>query len=97
MKIDEKIKEGKIISCIYTGIDGDTLLAKIAEPLNFKNKLGKSSNFLSLNILNTLKSKKVDSNTLEELESILISSDISLDVVNQLIESVKELADHMMM
>ena len=56
--------------------------------LNFKNKLGKSSNFLSLNILNTLKSKKVDSNTLEELESILISSDISLDVVNQLIESV---------
>ena len=60
--------------------------------LNFKNKLGKSSNFLSLNILNTLKSKKVDSNTLEELESILISSDISLDVVNQLIESVKRLS-----
>ena len=30
VKIDEKIKEGKIISCIYTGIDGDTLLAKIA-------------------------------------------------------------------
>ena len=60
--------------------------------LNFKNKLGKSSNFLSLNILNTLKSKKVDSNTLEELETILISSDISLDVVNQLIESVKRVS-----
>ena len=54
--------------------------------------MGKSSNFLSLNILNTLKSKKVDSNTLEELETILISSDISLDVVNQLIESVKRVS-----
>ena len=38
----------------------------------FKNKLDKSSNFLSLNIIKTFKSKKVDSNTLEELENILI-------------------------
>ena len=30
VKINERIKEGKIISCIYTGVDGDTLLAKIA-------------------------------------------------------------------
>ncbi len=58
----------------------------------FKNKLGKSSNFLSLNIINTFKSKKIDSNTLEELESILISSDISLDVVNKLIESLKKIS-----
>ncbi len=57
----------------------------------FKNKLGKSSNFLSLNIINTFKTKKVDANTLEELETILISSDISLDVVNKLIESVKRI------
>ena len=57
----------------------------------FKNKLGKSSNFLSLNIINTFKTKKVDTNTLEELESILISSDISLDVVNKLINSVKRI------
>ena len=28
VKIDEEIKEGNIISCIYTGIDNDTLLAK---------------------------------------------------------------------
>ena len=58
----------------------------------FKNKLVKSSNFLSLNIINTFKSKKIDSNTLEELESILISSDISLDVVNKLIESLKNIS-----
>tara|TARA_Y100001970_G_C14187467_1_gene833405 strand:- start:531 stop:1787 length:1257 start_codon:yes stop_codon:yes gene_type:complete len=30
VKINEQIKEGEIISCIYTGIEGDTLLAKIA-------------------------------------------------------------------
>tara|TARA_B100001287_G_C22660538_1_gene520105 strand:- start:694 stop:1608 length:915 start_codon:yes stop_codon:yes gene_type:complete len=59
--------------------------------LKFKSKLGKSSNFLSLNIINTFKTQKVDKNTLEELESILISSDISLDVVNKLIESVKRI------
>ncbi len=58
--------------------------------LKFKNKLSKTSNFLSVNILETFKNKKVDKNTLEELESILISSDISLDVVNQLIDSVRK-------
>ena len=30
VKIEENIKEGRIISGIYTGVDGDTLLAKIA-------------------------------------------------------------------
>ena len=58
--------------------------------LKFKNKLSKTSNFLSLNILETFKNKKVDKNTLEELESILISSDISLHVVDQLIDSVRK-------
>ena len=57
--------------------------------LKFKKKLGKTSNFLSINILETFKNKKVDENTLEELESVLISSDISLEVVDQLINSVK--------
>ena len=58
---------------------------------NIKSKLGKTSSILSLNILETFKSKRVDSSTLEELETILISSDISLDVVNQLIETVKKI------
>ena len=47
----------------------------------FKNSLQKTSNFLSSNILSSFKNRKVDSNTLEELETILISADISLDVV----------------
>ena len=56
----------------------------------FKNKLGKTSNFLTVNILETFKNRKVDADTLEELESILISSDISLDVVDKLLDSVKK-------
>tara|TARA_B100000035_G_scaffold79005_1_gene66033 strand:+ start:4050 stop:4964 length:915 start_codon:yes stop_codon:yes gene_type:complete len=56
----------------------------------FKNNLQKTSNFLSSNILNSFQSKKVDSQTLEELESVLISADISLDVVGKLINSVRK-------
>ena len=56
----------------------------------FKNNLQKTSNFLSSNILNSFQSKKVDNQTLEELESVLISADISLDVVEKLINSVRK-------
>ena len=56
----------------------------------FKNKLNKTSNYLSSNILNSFQNKKVDNQTLEELESVLISADISLDVVDKLINSVRK-------
>ena len=56
----------------------------------FKNNLQKTSNLLSSNILNSFQSKKVDSATLDELESVLISADISLDVVEKLINSVRK-------
>ncbi len=56
----------------------------------FKNNLQKTSNFLSKNILNSFQNRKVDSKTLDELETILISADISLDVVEKLINSVSK-------
>ncbi len=56
----------------------------------FKNNLQKTSIFLSSNILSSFQNKKVDNETLEELESILISADISLDVVKKLINSVRK-------
>ena len=56
----------------------------------FKNNLQKTSNFLSSNILSSFQNKKIDNETLEELESILISADISLDVVEKLINSVRK-------
>jgi len=57
----------------------------------FKNNLQKTSNFLSSSILNSFHNKKVDNETLEELESILISADISLNVVEKLINSVSKI------
>ena len=56
----------------------------------FKNNLQKTSNFLSSNILSSFQNKKVDNETLEELETVLISADISLDVVERLINSVRK-------
>ena len=56
----------------------------------FKNNLQKTSNFLSSNILSSFQNKKVDNETLEELEAVLISTDISLDVVERLINSVRK-------
>ena len=57
----------------------------------FKNNLQKTSNFLSSNILSSFQNKRVDNETLEELEAILISADISLDVVERLINSVRKI------
>jgi len=56
---------------------------------HFKTNLKKTSNFLSANILISFQNKKVDADTLEELESILISADISIEVVSKLIDSVR--------
>ena len=56
----------------------------------FKNNLQKTSNFLSSNILSSFQNRKVDNETLEELETILISADISLDVVEKLLNSVRK-------
>ena len=56
----------------------------------YKNNLQKTSNFLSSNILSSFQNKTINNVTLEELESILISADISLDVVEKLINSVRK-------
>ena len=56
----------------------------------FKSNLQKTSYFLSSNILTSFQNKKVDTETLEELEAVLISADISLDVVEKLINSVRK-------
>ena len=56
----------------------------------FKKNLNKTSNFLSSSISSTFQNKKVDAETLEELESILISADISIEVVSKLIDSIRK-------
>jgi len=55
----------------------------------FQSGLKKTSNFLSANIVGALKSKKIDRETLDEIEEILLSSDISIEVTNQLIKKIE--------
>ena len=55
----------------------------------FKKGLEKTSNFLSASILDSIRAKNINQETLEELESVLISADISLEVTSRLIKSVQ--------
>ena len=57
----------------------------------FKNGLQKTSTFLSLSIADSFRFKRIDQGTLEELESILISADISIEVTEKLINCVKNI------
>ena len=55
----------------------------------FQFGLKKTSNFLSVNIIRALKSKKIDKETLDQLETILLSSDIGPEVTNHLIHKIQ--------
>ncbi|MDC0226509.1 signal recognition particle-docking protein FtsY [Alphaproteobacteria bacterium] len=55
----------------------------------FQFGLKKTSNFFSNNIINTLSFKTIDQKTLDELENILLSSDIGLAATEQLINKIK--------
>ena len=55
----------------------------------FQSGLKNTSNYLSSNIINILSVKKIDQETIYELESILLSSDIGLEVTEQLINKIK--------
>ena len=55
----------------------------------FKQGLQKSSTYLTTHIINSLKSSKINDETINEIESILISADIGLEVTNQLVNKIK--------
>ena len=55
----------------------------------FQSGLKKTSTYLSENLFNALTSKKFDQETLEKIESILLSSDINLEVTSKLIEKIQ--------
>ena len=56
----------------------------------FNYGLKKTSVFLNSSIFSILKSKKIDEYTIEKIEEVLLSSDIGLEVTNQLIETIKK-------
>ena len=55
----------------------------------FNFGLKKTSTFLSSNLLNALSAKKIDKNTLEKIESILLSTDLGLEITNHLIRKIE--------
>jgi fused signal recognition particle receptor len=55
----------------------------------FQSGLKKTSFFLSTNISSALSTKKINQDTLDKIESILLSSDIGLEVTNHLIQKIK--------
>lgn len=55
----------------------------------FQSGLKKTSNYLTGNILSTLSIKKINEETIEELETILLSSDIGVEVTNLLVNKIK--------
>ena len=59
----------------------------------FKQGLQKSSTYLTTNIIKSLKFNKISDETINEIESILISADLGLEVTNQLIEKIKYTAN----
>ena len=57
---------------------------------NFKKGLQKSSRYLTTNIFNNLKNNKIDDETIDSIESTLISADIGLEVTSNLITKIKQ-------
>jgi fused signal recognition particle receptor len=58
---------------------------------SFQSGLKKTSNYLNNNILTALSIKKIDDEIINELESVLLSSDIGFEVTNQLINKIKSI------
>jgi len=57
----------------------------------FKYGLQKTSSFLTLSIIDSFNSNKINQESLEELESVLISADISLEVTKRLLDSIRKI------
>ena len=57
----------------------------------FRSGLIKTSNFLTSNIIQSITSKKINPETIENIETALISADIGLEVTNHLINKIKKI------
>ncbi len=55
----------------------------------FQIGLNKTSTIFSSSLLNVLAKNKIDQEVIDEIENILLSSDIGIEVTNHLIEKIK--------
>ena len=60
---------------------------------NFKNGLKKTSAFLSSNIKSSFTSQKINPEVINNIETVLISADVGLEVTNHLINKIKSNKD----
>ena len=62
----------------------------------FRSGLIKTSNFLTSNIINSITSKKINPEIIQDIETTLISADIGLEVTDHLISKIKatKINDH---
>ena len=58
--------------------------------VKFKQRISKSSNFLTTSIKKTVSNRIVDESLLQEIEDILISADLGVNVSSQLINHLKK-------
>ena len=58
---------------------------------NLKTKIKKTSDYFTKGILNNLLVSKINENIIENLETILLSSDIGIEVTNILIKKIQSL------
>ena len=57
---------------------------------NIKNKLDKTGNKISTGIFSIFTGKKIDDELLEELEEILITSDLGINITNKILAEIKK-------
>ena len=62
----------------------------VFSPSKITNRLSQTSNHISSSINNLFVGKKLDENVLEELEDVLIASDIGIYVAQDIISSLKD-------
>ena len=60
---------------------------------NIKDKLDKTGNKISTGIFSIFTGKKIDDELLEELEEILITSDLGINITNKILAEIKNLQD----
>lgn len=62
----------------------------IFKPSNIENKLDKSANKISTGLFSIFTGKKIDENILDELEALLITSDLGLNITNKVLAELRK-------
>ena len=62
----------------------------IFKPSNIENKMDKSANKISSGLFSIFTGKKIDEDLLDELEALLITSDLGVEITNKILSEVRK-------